>query len=76
MFILFLRKKKKFFSVLLDLLIRDFCIRLTKTKIKQNPRAFLVVQWLKNCLAVQGTQVQFLVQEDLIWFRATNPVHH
>ena len=36
----------------------------------------LVVQWLRICLPMQGTQVQSLVQEDPTCHRATKPVHH
>ena len=37
---------------------------------------FLVVQWLRIHLAVQGTQVRSLVQEDSTGLGATKPVHH
>ena len=37
-------------------------------------RAFLVVQWLRICLAKQGTQVQHLVQEDHTWCGAAKMV--
>ena len=30
----------------------------------KNKRTFLVIQWLRICLPMQGTQVQSLVQED------------
>ena len=36
----------------------------------------LVVQWLRVCLPVQGTQVQSLVREDSTCHRATKPVSH
>ena len=36
----------------------------------------LVVQWLRICLPLQGTQVWSLVQEDPTRSRATKPVHH
>ena len=39
-------------------------------------RAFLVVQWLRICLAKQGTQVQALVREDHTWCGATKMVLH
>ena len=39
-------------------------------------RATLVVQWLRICLAMQGTPVQFLVQEDPTCNGATKPVRH
>ena len=36
----------------------------------------LVVQWLRTCLAVQGTLVWFLLQEDLKCCRATKAMRH
>ena len=36
----------------------------------------LVVQWLRICLPVQGTQVRSLVWEDSTCLRAIKPVHH
>ena len=36
----------------------------------------LVVQWLRICLPIQGTQVWSLAQEDLICCRATKPTSH
>lgn len=37
-------------------------------------RAYLMVQWSKSCLPIQGVQVQSLVRElDLICFRAKKP---
>ena len=36
-------------------------------------RASLVVQWLRICLAMQGTLVQSLVQEDPICHGASSP---
>ena len=39
-------------------------------------RAFLVVQWLRICLPMQGTSVQSLVQEDSTCLGATKPVNH
>ena len=39
-------------------------------------RASLVIQWLTICLTIQGTGVQFLVQEDPTCYGATNPMHH
>ena len=38
--------------------------------------ASLVVQWLRICLATQGTQVLSLVLEDLTCLRAAEPVCH
>ena len=39
-------------------------------------QASLVVQWLRICLTMQGTQVQSLVWEDLTCHGATKPMHH
>ena len=36
----------------------------------------LVVQWLRICLPMQGTQVWALVREDPTCHGATNPMHH
>ena len=36
----------------------------------------LVVQWLRMCLPMQGTQVRALVQEDPTCHGATEPVCH
>ncbi|CAI9169492.1 unnamed protein product [Rangifer tarandus platyrhynchus] len=45
------------------------------THTKKNPAGtFLVAQWLRICLPMQGTQVQFLVQEDPTRCRADEPV--
>ena len=38
-----------------------------------NYRASLVVQWLRILLAMQGTLVRFLVQEDPTCHRANKP---
>ena len=37
---------------------------------------YLVVQWLRIWLPVQGTRVQTLIQGDPTHLRATNPMHH
>ena len=37
---------------------------------------FLVVQWLRILLPMQGTRVRSLVQEDTTWRGATKPRHH
>ena len=44
--------------------------------LKRDPGASLVVQWLRICLPMQGTQVQALVREDPTCCGATKPVHH
>ena len=36
----------------------------------------LVVQWLRICLPMQGTQVRVLVWEDPTFCEATKPVRH
>ena len=38
--------------------------------------ASLVVQWLRICLPMQGTQVRSLVREDPRCCGTTEPVHH
>ena len=43
---------------------------------KANNRASLVVQWLRICLPVQGTQVRALVCEDPTCRRATRSMSH
>ena len=44
--------------------------------LKQITRASLMGQWLRICLPMQGTWVQFLVWEDPTCRGATKPVHH
>ena len=39
-------------------------------------QGFLVVEWLRIHLAMQGTLVRYLVQEDPTYLRATKPVCH
>ena len=41
-----------------------------------HPGVSLVVQWLRICLPMQGTQVSALVQEDPTCRGATKPVRH
>ena len=45
-----------------------------KCKTKNKIRTSLVVQWLRICLPMQGTQVQSLTQEDLAYHGATKPL--
>ena len=45
-----------------------------KCKTKNKIRISLVVQWLRICLPMQGTQVQSLIQEDLAYCGATKPL--
>ena len=48
-----------------------------ETEIKKLPTgASLVVQWLRICLPMQGTQVRVLVWEDPTCRGATGPVSH
>ena len=47
-----------------------------KTIIQKESWASLVVQWLRICLPMQGTQVRALVWEDPICRGATRPVSH
>ena len=44
--------------------------------LRQKPQTSLVVQWLRIRLPVQGTQVQFQVQEDPTCCQATKPVRN
>ena len=44
--------------------------------IKTSVRTSLLVQWLRICLPMQGTQVQALVWEDSACRGATKPMHH
>ena len=43
---------------------------------KLNLRTSWVMQWLRICLAMQGTRVRALVKEDPTCHRATKPVCH
>ena len=43
---------------------------------KNNFWTSLVVQWFRIHLAMQGTWVQSLVQEDPVDLGATKPIHH
>ena len=43
---------------------------------KAKTRAFLVAQWLRIRLPMQGTRVRALVWEDPTCHGATKPVHH
>ena len=45
-------------------------------KIKCKCRTSLVVQWLRICLPMEGTNVQSLVWEDPTCRRATKPMRH
>ena len=47
-----------------------------ETHYKTVNRAFLVVQWLRICLLMQGTRVRALVWEDPTCRGAAGPVRH
>ena len=51
-------------------------VRGPRTAMKSGPWTFLVAQWLRICLPMQGTRVWALVQEDPTSCGATKPVHH
>ena len=44
--------------------------------LKKEGRASLVAQWLRICLAMQGTRVRALVREDPTCRGATKPMRH
>ena len=50
-------------------------ISLWHVTLKLQVQASLVIQWLRICLPMQGTQVQSLIQEDPTCHRAAKPVH-
>ena len=54
----------------------DKCRALLNTGDKKHCRASLVVQWLLFCLAMQGTRVQSLVQDDPTCHRGTKLALH
>ena len=54
----------------------NFNKEIEKIFLKNQSGASLVVQWLRVCLPMQGTQVQALVWEDPTCCRATRPVSH
>ena len=49
----------------------------TEGRMDRRPSAgtFLVAQWLRICLAMQGTPVQSVVREDFTCHGATEPMH-
>ena len=57
-------------------LFKHNLVLLKSTYPKPCLEAFLVVQWLRIHLPMQGTRVRALVQEDPTCCRATKPVHH
>ena len=48
----------------------------TEINLKFDLVTFLVVQWLRIRLIIQGTQVRSLVWEDSTRLGATKPMHH
>ena len=73
-----LKKKKKKSGQRPSLLSLQFsmCLRGIKQCSKKLEGAFLVAQWLRIHLPMQGTRVQALVQEDLTDRGATKPMRH
>ena len=53
-----------------------FSIKVTKFYQEIRGRAFLVAQWLRICLPMQGTWVRALVREDPTCRGATKTVCH
>ena len=45
-------------------------------RLKETKGTSLVVQWLRICLPMQGTQVRALVREDPTCHGATKPMRH
>ena len=74
-----MRWELEFFSeipiVILAVTIMKMFSRIS-SNLKSKLRAFLVVQWLRIHLPMQGTQVQALVREDPTCQAATKPVCH
>ena len=54
----------------------NFSVRWTFFQIQSLKEDFLVVQWLRICLPIQGTQVWSLVREDSTCPGATKPACH
>ena len=61
---------------LIDTDFKKEAMEILKELRKAIDRAFLVVQWLRVCLPMQGTRVRALVWEDPTCRRATRPVSH
>ena len=65
-----------------SLIIREMQIKTTVryhlilVRMKEKNRAFLVAQWLRICLPMQGTRVRALVWEDPTCCGATRPMSH
>ena len=55
---------------------QNFMLMLSLPICRIKTRASLVVQWMRLCLPMQGTQVWSLVPEDPSCRRAAKPVHH
>ena len=56
-------------------LFKPWCLYMQNWN-NNNPGTFLVVQWLRILLPVQGTWVPSLVWEDSTCQGATKPLHH
>ena len=69
----YLKKQEKFQINNLTLHLKELE---KEEQTKPKVRASLVVQWLRICLPMQGTQVQTLVQDDPTCRRATKPMRH
>ena len=59
-----------------NLVIEQTVWFLTYTVRKPSEGTYLVAQWLRICLPMQGTRVQALVWEDPTCHRATRPMRH
>ena len=62
--------------LLKDIFVNAGLMKKEKILLKKCIWASLVIQWLRVCLATQGTLVWSLVQEDLTCHGAAKPVHH
>ena len=56
--------------------IQSYLKKQEKSQINNLTWAYLVAQWLRICLLMQGTRVQDLVWEDPTCHRAARPVSH
>ena len=51
-------------------------VKIKRVEDKSESETFLVAQWLRTYLPMQGTRVRPLVREDSTCHRAIKPVHH
>ena len=70
-----LKPKIKWILQLLYDYCRIFSPMHQNTEMKNNPRTFLVAQWIRILLPMEGTQVPSLIWEDFTCCGATKPVH-